>query len=148
MLLLSSCGEDCTPLTEERDQLQAELIQRDSVIQAIDTTFGLIDSNLVSLKQIESELMLQMREPRKDKEAIQGNVVKMKAIMEMNKTYINDLQSSLDVSNTNMSTLFNIINSMESKIMKNNLHMARLNHDLGTLGADFKDCLMSICRWK
>lgn len=122
----------------ERDQLQSELAERDSVIQAIGTTFGLIDSNLVSLKQIETELMLQMREPRKDKEAIQGNVEKMKAIMEMNKTYINDLQGSLDVSNTTMSTLFNIINSMESKIMENNLHMARLNHDLGTLGDDFK----------
>jgi predicted nuclease with TOPRIM domain len=138
LLLLTGCGEDCTPLTQERDQLEAELAQRDSVIQAIGTTFGLIDSNLVSLKEIETELMLQMREPRKDKEAIQGNVDKMKAIMELNKTYINDLQGSLDVSNATMSTLFNIINSMDNKIMENNLHMARLNHDLGTLGEDFK----------
>jgi len=90
------------------------------------------------MKSIEHELMLQMREAGTKKEAIQANVDKMRSIMQMNQSYIEQLQGSLNASQTNGSTLFNIISSMEGKIVENNLRMARLNHDLGTLGEDFK----------
>jgi hypothetical protein len=136
--LLFSCAEDCTPLEVERDAIKAELVERDSMISAIGNTFGLIDSNLISLKSIELELNMELKKPVKNEEAIKLNVEKMKAIMELNKGYIAELQGSLDMTQSTASSLFNIINSMEQKIVDNNLRLARVNHDLGTMGADFK----------
>lgn len=77
-LLLTSCIDDCTPLIQESDALQSELAQRDSVLLSIWNTFSLVDSNLISLKGIETELIVQMR-----------------AIMALNQAYVNDLQGSL-----------------------------------------------------
>lgn len=137
-LCLFSCAENCAPLEAERDAIQAELIERDSMIGAIGNTFGLIDSNLISLRSIELELNMELKKPVKNEEAIKSNVEKMKAIMELNKGYIAQLQGSLDMTQTTAGSLFNIINSMEQKIVDNNLRLARVNHDLGTMGADFK----------
>lgn len=137
-LLLTSCGEDCTPIKKELEEVKQELALRDTMIQQIGSTFGMIDSNLISLKNVEAELMIKLRNPNSHKQAIQANVQKMKQIMDMNQSYIEQLQGNLRVSNATTTTLFSIINSMEEKVMNNNLRLARLNTDLSSLGEDFE----------
>ena len=139
-LLLASCGgEDCTPLQSELTAAKAELANRDSLLDAIGSTFSMIDSNMLTMKTIEGELIEQMKSPQGKNDAIRSNVEKMKQIMALNQSYIDRLESNLRASSSTSLNLFSIISSMEEKVMNNNLRLARLNHDLGSLGTDFKD---------
>lgn len=138
--ILASCaGEDCTPLQSELSQAKAEIANRDSLLDAIGNTFKMIDSNIISMKTIEGELIEQMKSPGANGDAIRSNVDKMKQIMALNQSYIQRLESNLSASSSTSMNLFSIIGSMEEKVMNNNLRLARLNHDLGSLGTDFKD---------
>jgi chromosome segregation ATPase len=138
-LVLQACGgEDCTPLTDELTKVKSELAHRDSVMDAIGTTFKAIDSNMVEMRNVETEIMTQMSARSKDKDAIKVNVDKLRTIMAMNENYVRQLEESLGASSATSASLFMIISSMEEKIEMNNLRLAHLNHDLGTLGDDFK----------
>ncbi|MEX2597625.1 MAG: hypothetical protein WEC59_11910 [Salibacteraceae bacterium] len=137
-LITYSCSEDCSNVEAELAAAKEQITMRDSTLDQIGRTFGMIDSNLLSIKQVEAELMQQMRAPGKDKSAIQQNVQKMKGIMEMNQSFIDQLQNNLRASSATTTTLFTIIHSMEDRMLENNLRLARLNHDLGVLGEDFK----------
>jgi len=137
---MTSCGgEDCTPLQSELDEAKAEVANRDSLLEAIGSTFSMIDSNMISMESIEGELMEQMKSPDRNGDAIKENVDKLKGIMAMNQSYIDRLEDNLSTSSSTLMNLFSIISNMEDKVMHNNLRLARLNHDLGSLGDDFKD---------
>ncbi len=140
IIIVSSCGgEDCTPLQTELNEVKSDLANRDSLLDAIGSTFSMIDSNMLSMKAIEGELMEQMKSPEANGDAIRLNADKMKQIMALNQSYIQRLESNLSASSSTSMNLFSIISSMEEKVMNNNLRLARLNHDLGSLGTDFKD---------
>ena len=86
LALLTSCGgEDCTPLQTELTKVQSELANRDSLLDAIGSTFTMIDSNMIDMKAIEGELMEQMKSPKGNTEAIKQNVDKLKQIMALNQ---------------------------------------------------------------
>ncbi len=91
------------------------------------------------MRVVESEIMVQMNERIRDKDAIRENVLKMRSIMELNQNYISRLEDNLGASSATSANLFGIVQSMQEKMEMNNLRMAHLNHDLGTLGTDFKD---------
>lgn len=140
IFIVSSCGgEDCTPLQNELNETKSELANRDSLLDAIGSTFSMIDSNMLSMKAIEGELIEQMKSPEANGDAIRLNANKMKEIMALNQAYIDRLENNLSASSSTSMNLFSIISSMEDKVMNNNLRLARLNHDLGSLGDDFKD---------
>ena len=140
IVIVSSCdGEDCTPLQNELNETKSELANRDSLLDAIGSTFSMIDSNMLSMKAIEGELIEQLKSPKANGDAIRLNANKMKEIMALNQAYIDRLENNLSASSSTSMNLFSIISSMEDKVMNNNLRLARLNHDLGSLGDDFKD---------
>ena len=141
LTIIAACGEkqDCSPVQTELDQTKRELAQRDSILDAIGLTFQAIDSNMKQMRIVESEIMIQMKEKVRDKDAIRENVEKMRSIMELNQSYITRLEENLGATSANSAHLFSIISSMEEKMEMNNLRMAHLNHDLGMLGDDFKD---------
>lgn len=91
------------------------------------------------MQVVENEIMIQMNEKIRDKDAIRNNVERLRSIMELNQNYISSLEENLGQSAETSAMLFTIVSSMEDKIEMNNLRMARLNHDLGSLGTDFKD---------
>ncbi|MEQ9188819.1 MAG: hypothetical protein RLP15_13880 [Cryomorphaceae bacterium] len=137
---LGACsGEDCTPLTVELEEVKGKLAHRDSILDAIGLTFKAIDSNMKEMRVVESEIMQQMNQRIRDKGAIRANVERMRSIMELNQNYITRLEDNLGASSATSANLFSIVQSMQEKMEMNNLRMAHLNHDLGTLGTDFKD---------
>ena len=138
--LITACsGEDCTPVQKELEETRQTLAHRDSILDAIGITFQAIDSNMKEMRVVENEIMIQMNEKIRDKDAIRNNVEKMRSIMELNQNYISSLEENLGASAETSAMLFSIVGSMEEKIEMNNLRMAHLNHDLGSLGSDFKD---------
>lgn len=140
IVALSSCGgEDCTSIQAELEEVKGQLAHRDSILDAIGLTFKAIDSNMKEMRVVESEIMVQMNERIRDKDAIRENVLKMRSIMELNQNYISWLEDNLGASSATSANLFGIVQSMQEKMEMNNLRMAHLNHDLGTLGTDFKD---------
>tara|TARA_B110000046_G_C13009230_1_gene405892 strand:- start:238 stop:741 length:504 start_codon:yes stop_codon:yes gene_type:complete len=137
---ITSCGgENGTPLQSELSEAKAEVANRDSLLEAIGSTFSMIDSNMVSMESIEDELVEQMKSPDRNGDVIKENVDKLKRIMVMNQSYIDRLEDNLSMSSSTSMNLFSIISSMVDKVMHNNLRLARLNHDLGSLGDDFKN---------
>ena len=138
LFLLSSCGQDCKPVEDELRSARSALAKKDSTLALIGHTFHAIDSNILAMREVESELMGQMQARNRDKDAIRLNVEKLKNIMAMNQDYIKKLENNLGESSATSADLFSIIGSMEEKIAMNNLRLAHLNHDLGTMGEDFK----------
>ena len=48
IVIVSSCGgEDCAPLQTELNETKSELANRDSLLDAIGSTFSMIDSNML-----------------------------------------------------------------------------------------------------
>jgi len=139
IVVLSACGENCEQVNAELNRVKLELAQKDSALQMMGFTFEKIDSNLIAMRGVESELMLQLRKPNRDEEAIQTNVNRLKGILDMNNQYINDLEAHVVASNETSGALFSIIGSMEDKMMSNNLRLIRLNADLSEIGDDFKN---------
>ena len=89
---ITSCGgEDCTPLQSELSEAKAEVANRDSLLEAIGSTFSMIDSNMVSMESIEGELMEQMKSPDRNGDAIKENVDKKKI-----NCYVEEIKTSIE----------------------------------------------------
>lgn len=139
LVFLSGCSESCEPYQKELLETKSQLEQRDSLLNAIGSAFRMVDSNLVTMRSVESDLIHQLKNDRTNEAGIRENIGKLKHVMAMNQSQLDQLRSNLSASSKLSGNLLSIVNGMEEKIVSNNLRLVKLNDNLGVLGADFKD---------
>src|SRR5690606_7728272 len=110
-LSICGCNEDCGPIRAELKEAKIKIAEQDSMMASVGSTFMQIDSNLSLMRSVEYELAGQLREKNQDKAAVRSNVEKLRNIMEMNQSYIENLENNLNASSTMSKNLFLIISS-------------------------------------
>jgi len=137
-LAFCSCSSDCSKLETELEVANAHVLEKDSILDMLGASFRKIDSNINEAKMIEMELVDGIRNGAGSAE-VQTKVDLLKQVLESNKHYIQSLKSNLG-SNTAMSNqLFDIVSSLEGKVLLSNNRLAGLNKELGDLGDEYRN---------
>lgn len=138
-IFLVGCSESCEPYQKELLETKTQLQQRDSLLNAIGSAFRIVDSNLVTMRTVEGDLVHLLKNDRTNEAGIRENIGRLKHVMAMNQSQLDQLRSNLTASSRLSGNLLSIVNGMEEKIVNNNLRLVKLNDNLGALGTDFKD---------
>lgn len=141
LIVLSACSsKDCSPVENELAQLKKDVSERDSLMSVFGSAIAGIDSNVVLLGELEEELTESLKSPSKEKEArVSENVEKLRNLMALNQDYIEQLENTLSMNNNISKNLFGIVKTMEHKIAKSNMRLARHSGELDELGEDFRN---------
>ena len=127
-----SCSSDCSELENELSTAKAQVLEKDSILDMLGSSFRKIDSNINAAKMIENELVDGIRDGAPAAQ-VQAKVELLKQVLESNKHYIKGLKSNLG-SNTAMSNqLFDIVSSLEGKVLLSNSRLAGLNKESKSL---------------
>lgn len=139
-VIMSCTTNDCKSVETELANTRQELANRDAMLDEFGTAISAVDSNLEMMSSLEKELAESLQSSAKDKkERIQENVNRLKELMASNRDYLGQMQETLDANQHISANLMGVVESMQEKVMMNNLRLARHNNDLETLGDDFKD---------
>lgn len=140
-LVMGGCSSnDCTTVEKELTQLKKEVTERDSLMSVFGSAIAGIDSNVILLGELEQDLTESLKSPSKEKEARVGeNVEKLRNLMALNQDYIEQLENTLNMNNNISKNLFGIVKTMEHKIAKSNMRLARHSGELEELGEDFRN---------
>ena len=139
-IMISCTTNDCKSIEAELANTKQELAERDAMLDDFGTAISAVDSNLEMMSSLERELAESLQSSAKDKrERIQENVNRLKELMASNRDYLGQMQETLDANRHISANLMSVVESMQEKVMMNNLRLARHNNDLETLGDDFKN---------
>lgn len=137
---ISCTTNDCKTVETELANTRQELAERDAMLDEFGAAISAVDSNLEMMNALEVELAESLQSSAKDKkERIQENVNRLKELMASNRDYLGQMQETLNANQHISANLMGVVESMQEKVMMNNLRLARHNNDLETLGDDFKD---------
>ncbi|MBT4705066.1 MAG: hypothetical protein HN728_08235 [Flavobacteriales bacterium] len=135
----SSSNTDCGEVEHKYEETSKALIQRDSVLTFINTTFRQLDSNMLTIRTLESEIMKEIQMGRGEAKVVKEKVNELKLRLEANDAFLADLKSKMSLDEGMAGFFIDIVNSMESKVAMSNQNLSALNTELGALSAEFKN---------
>ncbi len=120
-------------LLANNDNLQREVIKKDSALYAIANAFNSIENNLMAIKEKENIIALTVSDTENSQnreERINGDIQMIYNMMLQNREKIADLQNKLKKANANNKEMQKLIASLEEKIKEKDAEILRLTQEL------------------
>lgn len=114
-------------LMSKNTSLSREMVQKDSIMNDLETTFNEIESRLKLIKEKRNQIAVQRAEGGKDKkQALIDDIELMNTMLEESSTQIAELERKLKQSGLNLRAFEHRVASLNENIENQNLEIAEL----------------------